>query len=130
MVYLPCTLGPCDSFTDFATKWVEAKALQTNITNVTVKFLYDHILTQFGCPLTIVIDQGTHFMNDFIHYLIDHFIMRHTNSTIYYPLGNGQIEFTNNFFGTLFTKLVNENWNDQDEHVSKILFSYRVQGWN
>jgi len=31
---------------------------------------------KFGCPLTIVIDQGTHFMNNVIKYLIDHFILK------------------------------------------------------
>jgi hypothetical protein len=40
--------------TNYATKWVEAKALKTNIVIVTTKYLYECILTKFGCPLTIV----------------------------------------------------------------------------
>jgi hypothetical protein len=94
---------------DYVTKWVEARALQTNTTIVIAKFLYDHILTRFGCPFTIVTHQGTHFINDVICYLINHFILKHTNFIIYYPQGNGQAESTNKVFGTLFTKLVNEN---------------------
>jgi hypothetical protein len=39
---------------DYATKWIEAKAIITNTAVVTVKFLYEYILTKFGCPLTIV----------------------------------------------------------------------------
>jgi hypothetical protein len=70
---------------------VEAKKLCTNTIIVTMKVLHDHIFTRFGCPLTIVTDEGTHFINDGIHYLIDHFILRHTSSTIYYPQGNGQV---------------------------------------
>jgi hypothetical protein len=70
--------------TDYATKWIEARTLHTNTTSIIVKFLYDHILIWFGCPFTIVTDQGTHFMNDVILYLINHFILRHTNSTVYY----------------------------------------------
>ncbi len=88
---------------------MEARALHTNTTVVIVKFLYDHILTRFGCPLTIVTNQGTHFINDDIRYLIDHFILRHTSSTIYYPQGNGQAKSTNKVFGMLLTKLVSEN---------------------
>jgi hypothetical protein len=56
--------------TYYATMWVEAKALKTNIVIIIVKFLYEYILTKFGCPLTIVIDQGVHFINDIIKYLI------------------------------------------------------------
>ncbi len=80
---------------------------------------------RFGCPLTIVTNQGTHFINDAIRYLTNHFILKHTSSTIYYPQGNGQVEFTNKVFGTLLTKLVNENKNDWDEHLSTIIFSYQ-----
>jgi hypothetical protein len=40
--------------TDYAIKWVEARALRTNITIVTTIFLYQCILTRFRCPLTIV----------------------------------------------------------------------------
>jgi transposase InsO family protein len=97
--------------TDYATKWVD-KTLRTNIVNVTMKFLYDHIFTRFGCPLTVLTNQGTHFINNVIRYLTDHFILRHINSIVYYPQGNGQRESINKVFGTLFTKLVNENWND------------------
>jgi hypothetical protein len=42
---------------DYAAKWVKEKALITNIVVVRAKFLYEYILTKFGCPLTIVIDQ-------------------------------------------------------------------------
>ncbi len=88
---------------------MEAKALHTNTTDVIMKFLYDHVLTWFGYPLIIVTDQDTHFINDVICYFIDHFSLKHTSSIVYYPQGNEQVEFTNKVFGTLLTKLVNEN---------------------
>jgi hypothetical protein len=60
---------------DYATKWVEAQAFYTNTIVINVKFLYEHILTRLGCSLTIVIDQGTHFINDAIKYFAYHFIL-------------------------------------------------------
>ncbi len=70
---------------DYATKRVEARTLHTNIIAITTKFIFEHILTRFGCPLTIVINQTTHFIDDVIIYLINHFIFKHTNQIVYYP---------------------------------------------
>lgn len=47
--------------------------------------LYKHIYTWFGCSLTIVIDQGTHLINDVIRYLINHFILKHMNYIVIIP---------------------------------------------
>jgi hypothetical protein len=74
---------------DYATKWAEARTLKTNATAITTKFMYECILTKFGCPLTIVIDQGVHFINDAIKYLTYHFLLKHVSFTTYYPQRNG-----------------------------------------
>jgi hypothetical protein len=42
-------------------------------------------INQIWIPLTIVTNQGVHFINDVIKYLIDHFLMKHVSSTTYYP---------------------------------------------
>ncbi len=39
---------------DYATKWVETKALRTNIVTIITKFLYEFTLIRFRCPLTII----------------------------------------------------------------------------
>ncbi len=71
--------------TNYATKWVEARTLKTNIAVIIAKFLYECILIRFGCPLTIVTNQGVHFINDAIKYLTDNFLLKHVSSTTYYP---------------------------------------------
>jgi hypothetical protein len=74
---------------DYATKWVEAKALITNIVIVTTKFLYEYILTSFGCPLTIVTNKNVHFINDIIKHFTKQFLLKHVSYITYYSQGNG-----------------------------------------
>jgi hypothetical protein len=76
--------------TNYAIKWVEAKAIKTNIAVVTTIFIYEYILIRFGCPLTIVTYQEINFINDTIKYLTEQFMFKHVSSTTYYPQGNGQ----------------------------------------
>jgi hypothetical protein len=64
---------------DYATKWVETKALRTKIVTIRTKFMYEYILTRFGCPLTLVTKQGIHFINDAIKYFTNHSLLKHMN---------------------------------------------------
>jgi hypothetical protein len=77
--------------TDYATKWVETNALRTNTTIVIRIFMYEFILTRFGCPLNLVTYQIIHYINDTIKYMIEQFMLKHVSSTTYYPQGNRQI---------------------------------------
>jgi hypothetical protein len=110
--------------TNYATKWVEINALRTNTIVMIEKFICEFNLTWFGCPFILVSDEGTHFVNDAIEILTYHFLLQHMTSTIYYPQGNEQAKSTNKVIGSLFTKLVNENCTNWDEHLHMILYAY------
>ena len=56
--------------TDYLTKWIEAKATVKNDARTTAKFLYEDIFTRYGLPIELVNDQGTHFINEVIEYLL------------------------------------------------------------
>ena len=42
--------------TYYLTKWVEAKAVRRADAKSTTKFIYENIITHFGCPMEIVSD--------------------------------------------------------------------------
>ncbi|XP_022842933.1 uncharacterized protein LOC111366400 [Olea europaea var. sylvestris] len=48
---------------DYASKWVEAKALPTNDARVVVDFIKKHIFDRYRSPRAITSDGGTHFHN-------------------------------------------------------------------
>ena len=62
---------------EYVTKWIEAKPVDTYSSEVAANFIYKNIITRFGCPLTLISDQGTHFINKTIKHLIDQFHIDH-----------------------------------------------------
>jgi hypothetical protein len=71
--------------TDYATKWVEAKALFRAIEKCVVKFIYEYIFTHFGVPREIVIDQGTQFTSKMMKVLTMKYGIKHRKSSSYHP---------------------------------------------
>ena len=63
--------------TDYLTKWVEAKATVKNDARTTAKFLYENVFTRYGLPIEIVSDQGVHFINEVIEFLLAEFMVLH-----------------------------------------------------
>jgi len=80
---------------DYMTKWVEAGVVRKVDARSTTRFIYEQVITRFGCPLEMVTDRGTHFINEVITELLKTFMIIHRKSTPYYPRGNGQAESTN-----------------------------------
>ncbi|RVW94478.1 Pro-Pol polyprotein [Vitis vinifera] len=80
---------------DYVSKWVEAKALQTNDARVVVKFLKKNIFARFGTPRAIISDGGSHFCNSQFESLLGKYGVTHRISTPYHPQTNGQVEVCN-----------------------------------
>ena len=56
---------------EYVTKWAEAEPINTFSSEISAKFIYENIITRFGCPLTLISDQGSHFINKTIKALTD-----------------------------------------------------------
>ena len=66
-------------------KMGKAMASTKNDSWTTAKFLYERIFVQFGLPIEIVSDQGTHFVNEIVEVLLNEFMVTHTRSAPYHP---------------------------------------------
>ena len=58
---------------EYVTKWVEAEPVDTCSNEIAAKFIYENIVTRFGCQLTLIENQGSHFINNTIKALKDQF---------------------------------------------------------
>ena len=78
--------------TDYATKWVEARATIKNDTLVAASFFFEEIMMRFGHPLELVSDRGKHFFNDVIINITSRYLIKYRKSTPYNPKANGLME--------------------------------------
>ena len=92
--------------TEYVTKWAEAMATKIDDAKTVAKFIYENIITWFGCPKELVSDRGTHFLNATIEQRTNRFLIKHRKTALYYPRANGQTEKTNGILCKIITKTV------------------------
>ena len=97
---------------EYVTKWAEAEPVDTCSNEIATKFIYENIITRFGCPITLISDQGSQFINKTIKALTDQFKIDHRHSTTYHPQSNGEIEAFNKTLTKGLKKTCNTNKDD------------------
>ena len=120
--------GACYIITvvEYVTKWAEAEPVETCLSEVAAKFIYENIITIFGCSLTLINDQGSHFINKTIAALIEQFKIDHRQSTSYHPQSNGAIEAFNKTIARGLKKIYNSDKDDWDEKIPVVLWAYQT----
>ena len=108
---------------EYVTNWAEAELVNTCSSEIAAKFIYENIITRFGCPLTLISDQGTYFINRTIKTLTDQFQIDHRQSTAYHPQSNGAIEAFNKTLTRGLTKICNADKDDWDEKIPAVLWA-------
>ena len=111
---------------EYVTKWAEAEPVDACSSEIAAKFIYENIITIFGCPITLISDQGSHSINKTIKALTDQFKINHRWSTTYHHQSNGAIEAFNKKLTRGITKICNADKDDWDEKIPAVLWAYRT----
>ena len=112
--------------TDYATKWVEARATRRNDANTSAAFIFSRIIMRFGAPLELVSDRGTHFLNEVITELTDQYLIKHRKTTPYNPKANGLTERANGIIGNILNKVVAAHKTDWDQKLISAVHAYNT----
>ena len=92
-------------------------------TDTTGRFIFENIISRFGCPRSLTSDQGTHFINTTIKSLLDNFMVQHHKSSPYHPQANGIVEAFNKILEKGLTKICNANQDDWYEKIPTTLWA-------
>jgi hypothetical protein len=108
------------------TRWEKAREVKDCSETTAERFIFDDIITQFGCPKILMRDQVTHFINKTIEALTQEFAIHHQKRTPYYPQANGTVKDFNKILETVLTKICSVNRDDWDLRVPIVLWAYRT----
>ncbi|GKF48150.1 reverse transcriptase domain-containing protein [Tanacetum coccineum] len=109
---------------DYLSKWVKAKALPTNKSQV-VKILKS-LFARFGTPRAIIRDCGMYFCNDQFVKVMLKYGVTHRLATAYHPQTSGQVEVSNRGLKIILERTVGENRASWSDKLDDALWAFRT----
>jgi transposase InsO family protein len=77
---------------EYLTTWAKTREVKDRSATIAACFIFDDIITKFGCPKVLMSDKGTHFINKTVESLTEEFVVHHQKSTPYHPQANKTVE--------------------------------------
>jgi len=94
--------------------------------SVVISFLEENILSRFGCPRKIFIDNAQAFKSMAMVRFCQKYNIILEHSTAYYPQGNGLSESVNKSMITVIKKVLTENKKAWNIHLKYVLWANRI----
>jgi hypothetical protein len=109
--------------TDYFTKWVESIPTRNATDSVVINVLEENILSRFGCPWKIVIDNAQAFKSMAMISFCQKYNIVLGNYTTYYPQGNGLAKLSNKILMNIVKKILTKNKKAWHVHLKYTLWA-------
>ncbi|KAI5336927.1 hypothetical protein L3X38_016196 [Prunus dulcis] len=112
--------------TDYFTKWIEAETLSSTKEADVERFIWRNIICRFGCPQSLVTDNGSQFIGKQITAFFAKYKIKQHLSTPRYPQGNGQVEASNKIILDCLKKRLEGAEGKWVDELPGVLWAYRT----
>jgi transposase InsO family protein len=111
---------------DYFTKWAEVRPTYSSDAKTVTLFLFNHVITRFRIPRSILNDHGMHFWNTMMDELITMLHLDHERSSPYYPQANDQVESIIQILKTMLQRMVGKHKSNWHIQLFSVLWEYRT----
>ena len=112
--------------TYYFTKQVTVEAYTNVNQSDIIKFVWKHLICQFGVPREIVVDNETQFQNNKLKELCDTYHIKLNFALVSYTQSNGLAEATNKAILNIIKKSLEQSKGKWTEKLPKVLWAYRT----
>ncbi|CAL8168130.1 unnamed protein product [Prunus armeniaca] len=112
--------------TNYFTKWIEAEALSSTKEADVERFIWRNIIRRFGCPQSLVTDNGSQFIGKQITAFFAKYKIKQHLSTPRYPQGNGLAEASNKVILDCLKKRLEGAEGKWVDELPGVLWAYRT----
>jgi transposase InsO family protein len=107
---------------DRFTKWVQCRAVRKATARAVTQALYEEVITRFGCPVTVISDNGTQYSGTTFRTLLQELGITHRLTPPYTPQAN-PVERTNKTLKTMVAQFCEADQKKWDARLPELMFA-------